>query len=203
MVKMNNYFLLSAKTPSKQVASAFAPKGVKLNHELIKELEGIHDLPFEFNLFKLTLTENGLVEDTNLYGLKNIWRDYQPNSLAWPLFSKKMKNIIDDSLTGQENIDWISARVNGNNEQKIYYIPRFNKSLNVLDMENTMFVEGTDHVIIPAFSISKIINYNLFHIPSSSILSKITHRIYVNETLKMKLLEEKLIGIDFSTAKVV
>lgn len=198
---MNNYYLLSGKNNPK-VASAFAPEGTKLAHELITELDDANELPFKLNLVKLTVGKNGLIESNDLSDLKEIWLDYQPNSLAWPLISEKLKGVIENNLTGNEGIDWISAIVKAPNEQRTYYIPRFSKMLDVLDTQKTMFVQGTYRIIRPVFSLSKVGKYSVFHQPSAHSLWKITSGLYVNETLKKAIQKEKLTGLDFEKTSV-
>ena len=198
---MSNYFLISGKN-KQQVASAFAPKEVKLAQDLILDLEGTTKLPFELSLVKLSLGKNGLIESDDLAGLKEVWLDYQPNSLAWPLMSIKLKTTIEEQLTENEGVDWVTAIINGEGEQRIYYIPRFNKMLDVLDMQKTIFVQGTDHIIRPVFSSLKISLYSMFSKPSSHNLWKITSGLYVNEALKKAVQKQKITGIDFEKASV-
>ncbi|ASU32165.1 hypothetical protein MuYL_0262 [Mucilaginibacter xinganensis] len=199
---MNHYYLISSKE-QRQVASAFAPQRTKLNHELIQDLNGVSKMPFELYLVKLSVGKNGLIESDDLTGLNEIWLDYLPNSLAWPFFSDKLKDVVDKSLTGKEGIDWITAKVNGNGEQKEYYIPRFEKMLDVLDMEKTMFVENTDAIIRPFFSLLKINHFAIFHIPQSHDLWKITSGLYINEVLKKAIQKEKLTGVSFEKTRVI
>lgn len=198
---MDNYFSLSGKNSSK-VASAFAPEGTKLAHLLISDLEGINNLPFDLGLVKLSVGKNGLIESNDLSDLKEIWLDYQPNSLAWPLMSEKLKSIIEDNLTGNEQIDWIECKVKNGNEERPYFILRFNKMLNVLDMQKTMFVQGTDHIIKPVFASSKISAYSIFSKPSSNDLWKITSGLYVSDILKKAIQKAKLTGVDFERTSI-
>ena len=198
---MVNYYLLIGKNNPK-VASAFAPEGTKLAHELITELDGVNGLPFKLDLVKLTVGRSGLKESKDLSDLKRIWLDYQPNSLAWPLMSKELKAIIETNLTGNEGIDWISAIIETSNDQRTYFIPRFSKLLDVLDTQKTMFVQGTDRIIRPVFSLSKVDKYSVFHQPSAHNLWKITSGLYVNETLKKAIQKEKLTGFDFEKTSV-
>ncbi|MES2377341.1 MAG: DUF1629 domain-containing protein [Bacteroidota bacterium] len=198
---MENYYLLSGKN-SPQVPSASAPKATKLDHELIPELDGKNEIPFELNLVKLSVGKNGLIENDTLAILNELWLDYLPNSLAWPLMSEGLKNIFNDFLTGNEGIDWLIANVNGGNKRKKYYVPRFNKQLDVLDIDNTLFVENTDHVIRPCFSLSKIKNLTVFHKPTNDDLCKITPGLYINEALKKAIQKEKLTGMVFSKTRV-
>jgi hypothetical protein len=199
---MGKYYLLSWKDGKEPLASAFAPKGTRADHELIKQLNGVNELPFGLNLVKLTVGKNGLIESNDLSDLKEIWLDYQPNSLAWPLMSEKLKSVIENTLTGHEGVGWISAIVKTPNEQRTYYIPIFSKMLDVLDTQKTMFVQGTDHIIRPVFSLSKVDKYSIFHRPSSHSLWKITSGLYVSEALKKAIQKEKLTGLDFEKTSV-
>jgi len=202
LIKMtkNNYYFLTIKD-YKKVASAFAPEETKLAHELISELYKTNELPFELNLVKLSVEHKGLVKDDNLSDLENIWLDFQPNSLAWPIMSERFKDLICRNLTGQENIDWIRAKINGNNESRIYYILRFGKMHDVLDVVQTLYVEGTDHIIRPHFSLEKIKELSVFNKPASHDLWKITSGIYINEHLKNMIIKEKLLGIAFEKVR--
>ena len=80
---MKKYFLLSWKKGKEPLASAFAPKESKLGQDLISAINGTNMLPFELSLVKLDVGKNGLIESNDLSDLKEIWLDYQPNSLAW------------------------------------------------------------------------------------------------------------------------
>jgi len=199
---MEKYFLLNLKNGKEPLASAFAPKGSKLAQDLISELVGINKLPFELSLIKLDVGKNGLIESNDLSDLKKIWLDYQPNSLAWPLMSERLKSIIEANLTGNEQIDWIECKVKNGKEERTYYILRFNKMLDVLDMQKTMFVQGTDHIIRPVFASSKISSFSIFSKPSSHDLWKITLGLYVSDALKKTIQKAKLTGMDFEKTSV-
>jgi hypothetical protein len=202
---MENYYLLGGKDNS-SVAFAFAPKEIRQSDtiELINTLETVQELPFKFTLVKLSMIKKVFVESPDLTGVKTIWLDYQPNSEAWPLFSGRMKNIIEEYLTGKENISWISAMINGNDETRTYFIPRFDQALDTLDISNTSFVPGTDHVIQPVFSYTKIKDYSVIHYPGNfANLWKITSGFYVNEKIKKAILKEKFTGVIFEKTAVM
>ena len=195
----DKFYLLSAKHKS-ELISAYAPEGTKLAHELISDIEG-DEIPFEFTLTKVSSGKNGLVEITDLSGVKDIWLDYQPNSLAWPLMSLKLKTIIDDNLTGEENIKWIKVKINSQDEQREYYIPKFSEKLDVLDEGKTMYVPGTDQIIKPYYSLTKVEKLTVFHKPSS--FWQITTEMYIGENLRKLIQKNKLIGLDFEKTSVV
>ncbi|UCA61685.1 hypothetical protein KB553_09135 [Chryseobacterium rhizoplanae] len=200
---MDKYYLLCSKGEKGPSASAFAPEGTKLAQDLISDLEGRNQLPFKLNLIKLDVDKDSLIKSSDLSGIKELWKDYQINRFAWPLMSEKMKSIFENNLTGNEGIDWIEAIIVAPNEQRTYYIPRFNKKLDVLNMEKTMFVPGTDYTIKPVFSFSKISNYNAFTESSSKNNHwKITSAIYVSEVLKKAIQKEKLTGVSFEITAI-
>ena len=146
-----NYYHLSWKR-NHEVASAFALQEIKLDGELISRVEGRQSLPFDFELRKVKESNDGIIIDRQLAGLNDICLDYQPNNLAWPLMSEKLKSVIEKELLGNEAIDWLVCNVKTENAERRYYILRFNVLTDVLDIQKTMFVQGTDHIIKPVFS---------------------------------------------------
>jgi len=191
-----NYYLFSGKHTPK-VASAFAPEDTKPIYELIPELDNLNELPFEYELVKLTAGKNGLNKSNDLSNLEVIWLDYQPDNKIGSLFSKKLKTIIGEHLTGNEGIDWLTAKINGNGEQRIYYIPRFEKNLDVFDMEKCLC--DNFGVIIPCFSSEKIKAYNIFFRPDDY---KIAGALYISEALKKAIQKAKCTGVSFEKTRV-
>jgi len=192
-----NYYFFSGKNAPKG-ASAFAPEGTKQDWELIPELENLNEMPFEFELVKLTVGRNGLVKSKDLSNLEEIWLDYQPNNLAWPMCSEKLRTIFAEHLTGNEGIDWLTAKVNGNGEQRIYYIPRFEKNLDVFDMEKCLCDKYG--IIVPCFSLEKVRSYNIFRRPDRD---KITSGFYISEALKKAIQKAKCSGVSFERTRVL
>ena len=197
----DNYYFLTNKDYT-EVASAFAPDDTKLAHELIPDLDGLDEMPFDFKLVKLSVEKNGLTKSNDLSGLDLTWLDLQPNSLAWPIMSERLKNLVVQNLTGNEYLGWISATISKGDENRTYYIPRFEKKLDVLDEKNTMFVKGTDHIIRPHFSLKKIKDLTIFHAPDSHDFWKISPGLYINETLRKSIIKERLTGVGFEKVRV-
>jgi hypothetical protein len=199
---MEKYYYLSWKNSNEPIASAFTPDRIKLAQNFIPELEGINELPFELNLVNLSVGKNGLIKSDDLTGIKDVWVDYQPNSLVWPIMSKRLKSIIEDNLTGNEGVDWISCTIKSNEEAREYYILRFNKILDVLDMQKTLFIEETGFVVRPVFAITKIKDYSIFYKPEIHDLWKIASGLYVSEKMKKAIQKEKITGLVFSKTSV-
>ncbi len=196
---MNDYFFLSNNIKPK-TAIAFSETRTRLAYEIIPELIGKTEIPFELSLKKVKKVRGQWQEISDLSGLKYLWLDYQPNDLAWNLFSDKMKNIIEKNLSGKEGIVWMSVKIKSEVENKTYYIPRFQKMLDVLDEQKTLFVKGTNHIIKPVFSLSKVLNYNLFHEPQDHW--EIPSGLYVNKSIKNAIQKEKLTGVGFENTTV-
>jgi hypothetical protein len=199
---MSKYYLICWKHKAELPSAIYATQH-QVAHELIPQLHKKKVLPYDFELKRVVETNDGLVTDDNLISLSEIWLDYQPNSLTWPLMSEKLKSLIEACLTGNEKIDWISCKINNRKEERTYFILRFNKMLDVLDEQNTVFVQGTDHIIKPAYSLKKIKSYNIFPIPSPHDLWKITSGLCVSEALKREIQKQKITGIEFEKVLVI
>jgi len=197
---MNKYFFLSEKI-KQGTAFAYTEGETPLSHELIPEMVGKIELPFELILKKVISGKNGLQVSTDISDLKYLWLDYQPNNLAWPLMSEKMRNVICQNLTGKEGIIWMKVNVKSIGESKMYFIPRFEKRLDVLDEQKTIFVPGSKHIIKPVFSLKKVLSYNFFNKPQD--FWEITSGLYISEVLKNAMQKEKLTGVDFEIATVI
>jgi hypothetical protein len=155
------------------------------------------------HLVKLTCAEDGLIEDEDLSGVDNLWEDYMPNQFAYNMFSEKFKEVIEKELTGNEETDWIAAKIHGNEECRTYYILKFTKRLDVIDEGKTLFVKNTDHIMRPCFSSSKIEKVSIFHVPDKEeYLWKIPSGVYVTEKLKKAIQKAKLTGVGFEKAMV-
>jgi len=173
-----------------------------LDHELIEIIADSSILYFDFTIKEVTETRKGLIVNDRFDTSANIWLDYIPNSLAWPLMSEKMKNLIDNNANKEDEISWISTNVSSGNEVRRYYILKFNKRPDVLDVEETLFVKGTDVIIKPVFSSSKILNLSIFTKSGYGNLWKITSSLFVSEKLKKAIQKEKLTGLEFSETRV-
>ena len=160
----------------------------------------VMELPFDFILKKVTKGKSGIHVSEDISELNNLWVDYQPNNLAWPLMSEKMKDIIIENLTGRESILWINARIKTKDESKTYYVPCFKEKLDVLDEQKTVFVPGTKHIIKPVFSLNKVVIYSLFHKPQD--FWEITSGLYISESLKKAMQKEQITGVGFEKTSV-
>lgn len=197
---MSKYFFLTGKVKA-NTAFAYTAGDTPLSHEILPGVIKKSELPFDLFLKKISIASDGLHVSSDLSGIKNLWLDYQPNNLAWPLMSENMKDVVSRHLTGNEGLSWIKARVFFENMYKLYFIPKFQMKLDVLDENNTLFVPGTDHVIKPVFSLDKIRKYSIFFAPDE--FWEITSNLYVSEALKIALQREKILGVDFERASVL
>lgn len=199
-VRKSEFFFLSWKE-RKDVGVAFAPEEAPLRHELVPLLEGKDELPFMLQIKSVHERDEGINMQESPSLFTNITVDFQPNSLALPMMSEGMKNVIGELLTGQEGISWVKAKIKASNKIIFYYIPRFSKKLDVLDLGKTVFVPGTDIIIKPCFSLKKVSSFNMFH-DADNLFWEITSSIYVSGRVKDAIQKAKLTGVSFEKASV-
>jgi hypothetical protein len=196
---MQEYYFLAEKLKP-NTAFAYTKGDTPLSHEMIGDVIRRIELPFELFLRKVTIGKGGLQVSEDLSEIKHMWLDYQPNNLAWPLMSEKMKDVIAANLTGKEGLFWVKAIVNGGKEAKAYFIPRFSYKLDVIDENKTIFIAGTAYIVRPVFSYAKVKNYSIFFAPQECW--EITSSLYISDALKTAIQKEKLTGLDFEKTSV-
>lgn len=196
---MIKYFSL-AEDIKPRTASAYTEDATVLSHELIPDLIGKAVLPFDLYLRSVKFHRNGPIESNDLTKIKHLWVDYQPNNLAWPLMSHKMKELVEFFLTGGEGIIWMKVLVRTPDETREYFIPQFTRKLDVLDKDKTTYVDETDLIVRPVYSLDKINRYSLFHRPGD--YWQITLGLYVNRDLMTAIRTEKLTGVAFDGISV-
>jgi hypothetical protein len=193
--------LTDKEQKNSSVALPMNEKDKKPGYQLSLELEGVHELPFEMKLMKSCIKNGKLVSEENLFEIKEIWPDYMLNQFAYNMFSERFKEVIEKELTGNEEIDWIAAKIHGNGECKTYYILRFTKKLDTINEEKSLFDKYG--LIRPCFSSSKVEKYSIFHVPDKEeYLWKIPSGVYVTEKLKKAIQKAKLTGVGFEKTEM-
>jgi len=192
------YFILAERV-KRGTAMACSVGEIPPVHLFVKELKDQFEFPFELAFKKSTIVKGRWQPNDDISDLKIFWTDFILNDRALPFMSEKMKEIIDLSLTGNEGIVWMQIGVNLGNERRIYYLPRFEKKLDVLDQQKTTFSES-GLIIKPVFARDKVANLSMFHKPG--INWEMPSGLYVNETIKKAIQKAKLIGVGFESANV-
>jgi hypothetical protein len=201
------YFDVTCGRVTRRGVVAFAMQDVGMaGYKLIGSLEGKNELPFEMRL-KYSFVKKVLEFTDDLSQAENLWPDYMANQLGYIMISERFKNIIESELTGNEGIDWITAKIHANEECRTYYILRFNKILDVLDMEHSRFM-GRDpsipsNVVVPCFSLAKVSQYSVFNMPHAFDHWKIPGGIFVCNNIKKAAKKANLTGVGFSETWVV
>ena len=196
------YFMCWKDNPKKPTYSVFARKKLGLAHELIPILDGKKDFNGEFYFKKITVGKNGLLYEES-EELASVWQDYTPNEFAWPIVSEKFRNILMDNTSEIDGIDFIKIFVAHFNETKPYYILRFNKLNDVIDVANTLYVKDTNHIIRPCFKEAAFDNIQIATEPRDHNLWKITSGIFISEKLKKALIRNKIESIEFTKRKSI
>lgn len=190
---MNSYYFLAEKI-KRQTAFADTEGETPVAHELVPDLIGKEQLPFDLYLKSAKLVKGKFINSIDLSDVKHLWLDYQPNHLAWPLMSRRMMQIVCSMLTGKEGVSWIRANIRSTDDCRDYYIPEFAKELDVLDQTRTIYVDGSSSVVIPVFSLKKVADLHFFAIPGRL---PITTGIVVSDRLRGAMIKESLSAVDF------
>ena len=193
-VLVMNYYWISTNN-DKVSTVAYAPKGTPVSHYLIEEMRNRDDVPFSLELRDVFVTSKLIVGEVS-----DVFYDYQPNSLAWPVMSEKMKSIIASHLTGSEYIELKSITINGKDISQKYYIPMFTRKLDILNVSESVYVPVSGIVLKPCFDKEKIKNLSVIHSPNG--FWQITTQIYVNEEIKRDLIDSGIEELCFSRVKV-
>jgi hypothetical protein len=187
----------------KSFLTAFLPEEAKpYRNGLIQFMEGRERLPFALVLKIGTIGKTGItykdiapndtIEPENVLG----------NEMAWPLFSKKVVDIIKEELTGQEKMDWISVEINWTNGRILeYFVPRFHQKHSTLNLEKTKLIPGTNQILSPVYSKAAVENLSIFPQEQTGDLWKITSFMVVSEVLAQKLEFLNVSGIRFRKEK--
>ena len=187
------YFVLAVNY-AQEDAVAYPEKPL-IGYELTDKI--IEDKKVSFELFlknRVDGTDKKILVDS----LRQ-WPDFIANSLAWPLFSERMKNVIQENLKGTEGVYWLPVNINTKKEKVTYYLTCFESKLDVLDMNKSKFVGSM--TVLPVFSLKKIIKFEIFQPPSS--LWKISPLIYVSEKIRAVLEEKNMRGLKFEDTRIV
>jgi len=188
---------------SKSVAVACAPEDTPVSYLLVSQLTGLSSLPFELVLKDVLFEKNGSRQSSELGKLKYLWYDYQPNSLAWPIFSERLKNVIDSQTTGEKLFDWLIITIRQNSEiSRPYYLLRFTKQQDVLNLEHSVFAgRNSDFLVKPIFDAKKVDKLTIFSAEKNG--EQITSGIYVSQQIKDVAKAQGLVGLNFESTRTV
>lgn len=189
-----NYYWMSINN-NRVSTIAYAPSGIPVSHELIAEIVSRKSLSFSLKLHDVAVfdkLEKGELSD-NFY-------DYQPNSLAWPIMSEKMRSIIEQHLTGLEQIKWKEVTIDGCTRSKLYYIPVFTSKLDTLNIAESIIIPSSGIVLKPCFNREKVEKFAMFH--GYNKFWNVTTQVYINEEIKKDLQNSSLKEISFSRVKI-
>lgn len=83
-----------------------------MSHKLIPSIKEVSELPFDLVLKKPVREKGDWKMVVDLTGLKQLWLDYQPNTLAWPLMSGRMQGFISNQSTLEHlGISWRKGKI--------------------------------------------------------------------------------------------
>ena len=125
-----------------------------------------------------------------------VYSDYQPNDLGVRLCSEKLKQVIDDNLLSQDNVQWLETIVRSDNSvEKKYHILHFPKNYPDIDYKKSVIMDND--IIKPIFLRSA---FNHKHI--CSIPNEYGVEWYISKELKDKIVQAECTCISFTKVTV-
>jgi len=182
---MKKYWYIHNKNDNnKDVAIAISP-GNKTLVDWAIDILLLEKIPFEYKA-----NDNEHLED------------YLADDLGIPLMSEKLMRIIGKHLSGNEGIKWLQVFVSHRAEKIEYFAPKFEKNLDVLNTEKSLFNRHSGGLIKAHLSMIKIERYAFFPLPELSQDLPFTIRMVISDDIKQNIVNEKLSGMDFSKVPV-
>lgn len=193
-------------SPYQKVPSAVAPENAPSTYDLIKDLENVTEIPFNFTLKNIVFKKNGFIYNHDFSKLDRIWGDCQLNTLALVMVSPELRTVIEKNLKGGEFFRWISCNIIHGEECRKYYTPYFTKLLDVLDLDRCDYGNREpilENMIKPVFCARKIESLAMFSCPTTFNLWKTPTGFYVTDEMRKAIKKAGFKGIDFEQAALV
>lgn len=145
--------------------------------------------------------DNGVVKNWKpiVFKLKDgSFSDYQANSAACRLCSIKLKSIIDQHKSFQDEIQWLPVYVkNDDGDTREYFILHFPNEPDVIDWEKSITVDKR-FVVKPVFSLKKIDRRKVFNYPSGGAIV-----LLVSEDIRKAIEKAGCTNLSISKAPLV
>lgn len=202
---MRKYYYCSGAEPkSKMAASAFLSYSSIQSNENITEftrqvIENLKNVELKFELVNIIKGKNGISVNKDISKIETLWYDYTLNQFAWPMFSKKMKDIIVEYLRQYQKTEWIKCEVKAAEECRDYYIPVYLFEDKVLDENKTSYVDGTDLIIVPVFKSDLIKELDFFTLSHKNDLDPV---FYVSDILKINFEKAGITGLYYDKIQI-
>ena len=164
---------------------AISPDGEKTLIDWMEAIESNRRFPFQYRLSPKMSLDGYIADD-----------------LGVPLFSEKVRNIIDELMTGEEGIEWYEVPVVQSRNQYHYFAPKFTRTLDVLNEDSSLYGVNKSILIKAVLSTEKVKKYSIVPIVGSSEAFFFPTRIAISDTVKRALKKARVSGISFSPIKV-
>jgi hypothetical protein len=148
--------------------------------------KGVLHLPYEgrvesWTTPKLELREGGFA-------------DYLATNWCNRLCSKRLRDILQDAASAEDELQWLDVEVYNERESRPYAILHFPHPPDVLNMNKT--IHSGDVIIKPVFSKAKLGNRRIFCYPLQTV------SFFVADSVKRAVEAAGCTGMGFSPARV-
>ena len=186
-----------------------------INSSLI-ELEGIrYGIAYALDIPEIIIKNSSqkalaifkdLDEVTYTFELRDgMWADYLRSDLGYPLFSTRLKNLLEEYVPIKLYSRWIRVRVKAfqQDEVVVYYIPLFENLTDVIDYDHSNCDDND--VYTAYYSLKKIKELDFFAVHSelnlqeikdnNSVPRDISSDFIISKSLKDRLINNQITGI--------
>jgi hypothetical protein len=182
---------------------AFFPPELPASYALMDPVPA-EVLPLDLLLKKVTFGKQGSMNSEDLSGLRHPWADFQPNALAWPVVSTRLRALIDQQASGREGLQWVRVTVRpSGGTGRPYYLLRFTHRPDVLNEATSVFypvANGPALLVKPVFAQEKIAGLSVFGYPSEGW--QIPSGLCVSGEAKKAAEREGLEGLHFEEIRI-
>ncbi len=118
------------------------------------------------------------------------YADYLSSDLGGRLCSEKLKDLIEQNISDNENVQWLDVNVSGDLECKKYYFLHFPKNIPVINKDRSIFAGNmVVKVVLDAQLVSHL---SIFTLPD-----EVGRTLFVSEELKKVISKNNITGVSF------
>jgi hypothetical protein len=123
--------------------------------------------------------------------------DYLATDRFRRVCSIKLRDILEKNKGPKDSLQWLPIIVRSNLYKREYYVLHFPHPSDVLDEKATMWVDGTDHVIKPALSKSKVVGHCVFSYPKDESIP-----LFVSDEVSYEIEESECTGLELTKCRI-
>lgn len=124
------------------------------------------------------------------------YADYLSSDLGGRLCSEKLKDLIDQNISDNDDIQWLDVNVIDDQKCKKYYFLHFPKNIPVINKDRTIFAGNM--VVKVVLDTQLVSHLSIFTLPD-----EVGRTLFVSEKLKKIISKNNITGVSFSKSACI